>query len=42
MKRIVVDASVVAKWYLPEVYGQQALLLLDSSFQLSGPGSFIF
>ena len=37
MKRIVVDASVVAKWYLPEVYGQKALLLLDPSFQLQAP-----
>jgi predicted nucleic acid-binding protein len=37
MKRIVVDASVVAKWYLPEVYGQQALLLLDPSFRLLAP-----
>lgn len=37
MKRIVVDVSVVAKWYLPEVYGQQALLLLNPSFQLLAP-----
>ncbi len=38
MKRIVVDASVVAKWYLPEVYGQQALHLLDPSFQILAAG----
>lgn len=34
---MVVDAGVAAKWYLPEVYGQQALLLLNSSFQLLAP-----
>jgi predicted nucleic acid-binding protein len=37
MNRLVVDASVVAKWYLPEVHSQQAFLLLENTFQLFAP-----
>jgi predicted nucleic acid-binding protein len=37
MTRLVVDASVAAKWYLPEPYSQFALDLLDPSFQLMAP-----
>jgi predicted nucleic acid-binding protein len=37
MNKVVVDASVVAKWYLPEVHSQQAWLLLEDTFKLSAP-----
>jgi predicted nucleic acid-binding protein len=37
MNQIVVDASVAAKWYLPEVHSRQAMLLLEEDFQLFVP-----
>jgi predicted nucleic acid-binding protein len=37
MTKVVVDASVAAKWYLPEVHSQQALILLEDTFQLFVP-----
>jgi predicted nucleic acid-binding protein len=37
MNRVVVDASVVAKWYLPEIYSREAALLLEEPFQLFAP-----
>jgi predicted nucleic acid-binding protein len=37
MNQVVVDASVAAKWYLPEVHSEKALILFDGSFQLSSP-----
>ncbi len=37
MTRLVVDASVVIKWYLPETHSSEADLLLSESFQLLAP-----
>ncbi|MCX8026788.1 MAG: type II toxin-antitoxin system VapC family toxin [Thermodesulfovibrionales bacterium] len=37
MKTFVVDASVVIKWLIPEVYENYALLLLNESFNLCAP-----
>jgi predicted nucleic acid-binding protein len=37
MSVIVVDASVVVKWYLPEVHGEAALRLLDSPDEFIAP-----
>jgi predicted nucleic acid-binding protein len=41
MSRVVVDASVVAKWYLPEIFSHEASLLLEDTFQLFAP-DFLF
>lgn len=37
MKRLVVDASVVAKWFVREVYSQQALALLRKEHAFAAP-----
>lgn len=37
MKFVVVDASVVAKWYVPEIHTISALKLLDGTFGLCAP-----
>ncbi len=37
MKQIVVDASVAAKWFLPEADADRARLLLSGRFVLSAP-----
>ena len=37
MTCFVVDASVAAKWYLPEPYDTSAFRLLDTQFQLYAP-----
>jgi predicted nucleic acid-binding protein len=37
MNRVVVDASVVAKWYLPEIFSREASFLLEDTFQLFAP-----
>ncbi len=37
MKRVVVDASVVAKWFISEEYSDAALRLLDSEDELIAP-----
>lgn len=37
MSEVVVDASVVIKWYLPEDHGEAALRLLDSPDELIAP-----
>jgi len=37
MSVVVVDASVVIKWYLPEVHGEAALRLLDSPDEFIAP-----
>jgi predicted nucleic acid-binding protein len=37
MNRVVVDAGVVAKWYLPEIYSRESALLLEEPFQLFAP-----
>lgn len=37
MKRFVVDASVVVKWFLPEEHTEHARKLLSDGFDLSSP-----
>lgn len=37
MKLVVVDASVVAKWYVPEIHTLAALKLLDGTYGLDAP-----
>lgn len=37
MKRVVVDASVAAKWILPEPYSDEATRLLADDFELWAP-----
>ena len=37
MKTLVVDASVAAKWFLPEVHSDDALRLLDTPSRLLVP-----
>jgi predicted nucleic acid-binding protein len=37
MTVIVVDASIVTKWYFPEEYTTEALSLLDESYTLRAP-----
>ena len=37
MNRLVVDASVAIKWYLPEVHSEDALRLLDDERELLVP-----
>lgn len=37
MTRIVVDASVAVKWFLPEPHSQEALCLLDEGWELLAP-----
>jgi predicted nucleic acid-binding protein len=37
MKRLVVDASVAVKWYIPEIHGEAAVRFLDPAFDLSAP-----
>ena len=35
--RIVIDASVLVKWYIPEVHSDEAELLLDRRFEIPAP-----
>ena len=37
MTGLVVDASVAAKWFLPEVHSEDALRLLDEPYRLLAP-----
>lgn len=37
MTRVVVDASVAVKWFLPETHSQEALRLLDEGRELLAP-----
>lgn len=37
MTSLVVDASVAAKWFLPEVHSEDALRLLDEPYRLLAP-----
>ena len=37
MTNLVVDASVAAKWFLPEVHSEDALRLLDEPYRLLAP-----
>jgi len=37
MKRVVVDASVAVKWFVPEVHSELAARLLDAEFIVSAP-----
>ncbi len=37
MSRYVVDASVAAKWYIPEIYSKGELRFLDGSHELLAP-----
>lgn len=37
MSRYVVDASVAAKWYVPEIYSEGALQFLEGDHELLGP-----
>ena len=37
MSRFVLDASVVVKWFVPEVHSQAALRFLDEKHDLHGP-----
>jgi predicted nucleic acid-binding protein len=37
MSRLVVDASVAAKWFLPEEHADAALTILDDAHQLHAP-----
>ena len=37
MKKVVVDASVAAKWFLPEIHSPAAERLLDPSIVLCAP-----
>lgn len=35
--RIVIDASVLIKWYLPEIHSQEAELLVNDRFEIHAP-----
>lgn len=35
--RVVIDASIAIKWYIPEIYEQQATWLLAGSYDLNAP-----
>lgn len=37
MKKVVVDASVVVKWFVPEIHSAPAARLLDSDVVLYAP-----
>ena len=37
MSKFVVDASVAAKWFVPEIYSDAATLLLNPAFSLYAP-----
>ncbi|MBS0351779.1 MAG: type II toxin-antitoxin system VapC family toxin [Proteobacteria bacterium] len=37
MKKIVVDASVTVKWFIPEVHSENAIHLLDKSIKFLAP-----
>jgi predicted nucleic acid-binding protein len=37
MKRVVVDASVAVKWFVPEIHSEGAAQLLSAQFLLSAP-----
>lgn len=37
MNKLVVDASVAIKWYVPEVYSKESIRLLNPSFELHVP-----
>ena len=41
MTRYVVDASVVIKWFIPEIYAESAGFLQNSSYQLHAPAFFV-
>lgn len=37
MRRVVVDASVAVKWFVPEIHSDTAMRLLDGEFIISAP-----
>ena len=37
MKRLVVDASVAVKWYVPEIHSEAAAKLLSGPYELIAP-----
>lgn len=37
MKKIVVDASVAVKWFIPEIHSESAIRLFDNSIKLLAP-----
>lgn len=37
MKRVVVDASIAIKWFVPEIFTEQAILLLREDIELHAP-----
>jgi predicted nucleic acid-binding protein len=37
MKRVVVDASIAIKWYVPEIHSEAAAKLLSSRYELIAP-----
>jgi predicted nucleic acid-binding protein len=37
MKRVVVDASIAVKWFVPEIHSELAARLLDAEFIVSAP-----
>ena len=41
MTRVVVDASVALKWFVPEVLADKAAILLDGSYELAAPDLLI-
>ncbi len=37
MKKLVVDASVAIKWFIPEIHSEKAILLLDNPIKFLAP-----
>ena len=37
MNRLVVDASVAVKWYIPEIHGDEAERILGSGYEMCAP-----
>ena len=37
MSRVVVDASVAVKWFLPEIHSEAALRYLDGDYERVAP-----
>jgi len=40
VSRLVVDSSVVIKWFVPEVHSNDALPYLDPDLERNAPGCF--
>jgi predicted nucleic acid-binding protein len=37
LKKLVIDASVAVKWFIPEIYSEKAILLLNNSITFLAP-----